>query len=719
MVSTWKVRAIGGSPGMIADEEEVRRAIRLFAQPGEFFETISLKKGVQRTRKGDDVDGIFNDIESLPGGIGIYFRINPVTPGRQKSASNSDILKRCWLYIDVDPCKEAGHEDDPATEEEKRNTVSVADSVNEYLHSRGWPAPVVVDSGNGYGLFYRCDLPNDKYTQSIYQKLLKLLSEKFSGPSGTIDKSVHNANRLAKMPGTWARKGIESNERPHRPCRVINVPTSAAAVGIEELVAVSDEQKPVAAPLKRDSASGPYGKKALDNECARVALAIPGSRGGEGRNNALNRAAFSLGQLVAGGVIDQIEVEQRLYDAACACGLQLDDGERGIRATINSGIESGKQQPRSAPEKNDPKAVIGKKLVEEAKAGKKRLTVTLSAVRPQKVEWLIADRIPKRFITVFAGRTSVGKSFVACDLISRLSVGGEIPGGGGECFAPGGTLILSEDSHEYVLAPRLITMGADMTRVNAMTWEAMGSYFLGNTDMLEQACQEVNGGVSLVMIDPPTNFLCDVDEHKNSEVRQLVMKVVEWCFTRDLACLFVLHVNKQTGKGVEALNRVMGSVAWVTTARVAHSFCEDPDDPERCLWVPTKNNLGPMPKGLAYRIEGPRDAGKVVWLGEVDTTANEAMGGGKKERRDVTASRWLIEQFREKRSWDSDDLFRAGQAAGVSRNAIFEAKKLLSLPQAKRVILENGNIKYVWWVPEQWAPLDDQDTGTHGTPVVP
>jgi hypothetical protein len=436
------------------------------------------------------------------------------------------------------------------------------------------------------------------------------------------------------------------------------------------------------------------------------------AQGGGGRNNALNRAAFAIGQLVAGGQVAAADAVANLFAAACAAGLD-DDREGGpekIRDVIRRAMEAGGREPRAPKAKADPVPVLeAAALVEAAKAGGKRLTVSLSAVRPRAVEWLVPNRIPKRFITVFAGRTGIGKSFVSCDIIARLSAGGEIPGGGGELFTPGGTLILSEDSHEYVLAPRLISLGADLSRVNAMTWEAMAKFHLGDTAMLEAACNEVPGGVSLVMIDPPTNFLLDTDEHKNSEVRQLVMKVVEWCFGRDLACLFVLHVNKQTGAGVEAINRVMGSVAWVSTARIAHSFSLDPDDPTRGLWVPTKNNLGPLAKGLAYRIEAAPAGPRVEWLGEVDTTADEALGGTpRKERQDIKASRWLVDRFRERQEWESDELFKAAHQEGLSRNAVFGAKNLLDLPRARRRVQQNGDTVYLWWVPPDWPQLAEE-----------
>jgi hypothetical protein len=88
-----------------------------------------------------------------------------------------------------------------------------------------------------------------------------------------------------------------------------------------------------------------YAKAALDRECKNVASAQPGTR-----NNTLNAAAFKLFQLVAGGVLDEQEVRDRLFEAAEICRLVADDGAQQAWATIDSGAAAGRQQPRARPQ---------------------------------------------------------------------------------------------------------------------------------------------------------------------------------------------------------------------------------------------------------------------------------------------------------------------------------------------------------------------------------
>jgi hypothetical protein len=80
-----------------------------------------------------------------------------------------------------------------------------------------------------------------------------------------------------------------------------------------------------------------YLRAALVGELERITAASRGSR-----NDTLNRAAFRLGQLAADHRDDPNALEAPLLRAALSIGL----GEREARATINSGLHAGVQQPR-------------------------------------------------------------------------------------------------------------------------------------------------------------------------------------------------------------------------------------------------------------------------------------------------------------------------------------------------------------------------------------
>lgn len=98
---------------------------------------------------------------------------------------------------------------------------------------------------------------------------------------------------------------------------------------------------PAASAAKPAAKVRPYAASALEREAGRVITADPGAR-----NDALNQAAFALGQLVAGGELDRAEVEAALTRAGLAVGLDTKE----IAKTIKSGMEAGAKEPRTAPD---------------------------------------------------------------------------------------------------------------------------------------------------------------------------------------------------------------------------------------------------------------------------------------------------------------------------------------------------------------------------------
>jgi hypothetical protein len=106
---------------------------------------------------------------------------------------------------------------------------------------------------------------------------------------------------------------------------------------------IRDVHEPPAVPAPRlpvnDRVQGrAYALAALRAETERVAAARPGTR-----NDTLNRAAFSLGQLVTAGLIPPIPVITSLIDAARHAGLPEEEAVR----TVRSGMAAGHRKPRA------------------------------------------------------------------------------------------------------------------------------------------------------------------------------------------------------------------------------------------------------------------------------------------------------------------------------------------------------------------------------------
>jgi hypothetical protein len=133
----------------------------------------------------------------------VYMGLNPVRqrlpldPGRAVRAS--DVLRRRWLLLDIDPARPAGLDRDSATDAEKAAAEQLAGQVLAHLTAAGWPAPVRVDSGNGAYLLFRIDLPNDDDSHTLIKRALTALDKRFSGSAGKVDTKVCDAPRIANL----------------------------------------------------------------------------------------------------------------------------------------------------------------------------------------------------------------------------------------------------------------------------------------------------------------------------------------------------------------------------------------------------------------------------------------------------------------------------------------------------------------------------------------
>lgn len=89
------------------------------------------------------------------------------------------------------------------------------------------------------------------------------------------------------------------------------------------------------------SGSSAYGEAALAKELVNLSHAEENMN----RNNTLNKAAYSLGQLIAGGELDRVSAESALLGVAISKGLK----EKEATKTIQSGITAGMKEPRNVP----------------------------------------------------------------------------------------------------------------------------------------------------------------------------------------------------------------------------------------------------------------------------------------------------------------------------------------------------------------------------------
>ena len=192
-------------------------------------------------------------------GAQCYVTLNPVQADwlrwdARRSAKDADITRRRWLLVDLDSARPAGTSATEAmVEAAHRLGVRICGAMQE----RGWPRPVVADSGNGIHLLWRIDLPNDDESRALVQSVLNGLSISFDTAAVTVDQTVHNASRITKLYGSVAGKGEHTAETPHRMSALFRIPEERVPVTIEQLQAVGALAPAKKAPAKKSALSAP------------------------------------------------------------------------------------------------------------------------------------------------------------------------------------------------------------------------------------------------------------------------------------------------------------------------------------------------------------------------------------------------------------------------------------------------------------------------------
>ena len=305
------------------------------------------------------------------------------------------------------------------------------------------------------------------------------------------------------------------------------------------------------------------------------------------------------------------------------------------------GVEAGltEQELQSALAEAMEKPFEAAEVTERQEAPKPRRGDQLvirraSDIEPQPVKWLWPGRIAVGKVTIVAGEPGLGKSQLTCAIAATVTNAGQWPCDEGQTPAGSVIILSAEDDAADTIRPRLDAAGAAVSKVLIVSavqcadGRGRRSFSL-QADLLalEQAIGQAGDGL-LVIIDPVSSYLGKVDSHKNAELRAVLEPLGEMAARLGVAVLAITHFSK-SGSG-SANNRFIGSIAFVAAARAAYIVVRDPEDGERRLFLPTKNNVGPEGSGLAFRvglkgIGGDIFAPMILWEGAVTTTAEEAL----------------------------------------------------------------------------------------------
>ncbi len=316
--------------------------------PGHVYECRVLCKG----RSGplglrETVSGFFDDREAFIAAVapitgadaaGVYLTLNPVdtalftrSPNRLASrpiaaTRDADIIRRSRFLIDVDAANPA---DTSATSDERADALARRDDIRTWLREAlGWrDAHVVTSSGNGGGLVFQIDLPNDERSRDLIRRVLQALHARFTTATAKVDISVHNASRITRVVGTVTAKGTPTDERPWRRATA-DYPEGAGVVTHAQLEALAAQAPRTTRPTTaRATADGQATGDAteVDDYADLLAHGSPAGR----RHHDMTRLA---GHYLARGLsTPEVKVLLRVWADRCSPPVPYADVDSAIR----------------------------------------------------------------------------------------------------------------------------------------------------------------------------------------------------------------------------------------------------------------------------------------------------------------------------------------------------------------------------------------------------
>jgi hypothetical protein len=195
-------------------------------------------------------------------------------------------------------------------------------------------------------------------------------------------------------------------------------------------------------------------------------------------------------------------------------------------------------------------------------------------------------------------------------------------------------------------------------------------------NILENVIKE-NADLAMIVIDPLSAFLGDLDSHKNAEIRGALAPLSALAERANVSIVAVSHLNKSATTD-KAVYRVSGSLSFVAAARACWGVMKDPDDPEqeRRLFVPVKTNLSIKPTSLIFRISD----GRLEYESKgVQLDADELLSARTEDREEQNFADSWLQDFLQSGPQEVKEIRREALKDGVSKSALYRAAKRLKL----------------------------------------
>jgi putative DNA primase/helicase len=614
---------------------------------------------------------------------------------------------------------------------------------------QGWtlkPHIIVESSPGRYHAYWRHD---GSIKIEDFGRLQRKLAVLFEG-----DRSVADASRVMRLPGTWHRKG-----EPFK-TRVTSIDESAPAYSVTDFdLALFDVEDPVQdtgpgkpkrerKPREHLRAGEWINQEALHHIDLWAPLAFPG---GDFKNGVFRVSPGALGRdceedlsMSPDGIRDfgqewphqprvtytAIKLCMAFFHETATGGVELAEfGEFGKPQGTLSYDGAAEMLAEALGHKwktlleEDARCRSDGSAFTAQQTGAGLQSATASSFKMRGVRWFWPNRFALGHIGLIGGLPDKGKGLLTTYTIAVATTGGEWPCGEGRAIQGNVILFTAEDGISDTVVPRLKAAGADLDRVHiiGMKRNADGTERMFNLaedlPLLEQKLEKI-GNVVLVVIDPMSSYLGvgKINNWSTTDVRGVLAPLKDLAEREAVCVIGVMHFNKKADVH-NAMLRIADSLAYSAAARHVYCCVDDGEEIGRRLFIKAKNNLAPDTAALSYTVNTrcvgrDDDLKQDIWAPylifgseHVEITATEAMqaeaaGAKPKNTAQKEAEAFLRERLAEG-PVSQEEIVEEAKANLIAARTLHRAKKELGVTSCKEKGKPDG--KWFWTLPEKEA----------------
>jgi AAA domain len=312
-------------------------------------------------------------------------------------------------------------------------------------------------------------------------------------------------------------------------------------------------------------------------------------------------------------------------------------------------------------------------------------------VTPKRTDWLWYPYFPAGELALIGAKGGIGKGQACASIVARLTTGALWPDGSERAIAGHVLWAEAEDAIDKTVVPRLIANRADLSRVTFFSEEEFA--ILDLKQFIE------DHDARAIILSPIMAFMPKLKSHIDELAVRAALRKLKTAIDGSVCALIgIAHLNKKTD--LDAIERVLGSVAFANYVRSVILVACDKELPDTRRWVHGKYNLSVRGGDLLFRTanvsEDARDQFvRVDWEmpggDNVDTDAffdRRKQGEGKQ-----SAGEWLIAYLKEHGRCLAKDVFRAGVEAGHKADTLRKAQYRESRIAWERECFQGE----VWW----------------------